>query len=383
MRLRCLIEMEEARAQLKRYVRHDLIDWWDQGKLLKANVLVVGAGALGNEALKLLALMGVGRIHIVDFDTIEISNLSRMVLFNEGDIGRRKAEVAADRTRQINPYAEVTYTHGNLEYDLGWGEYKEAEVVLGCLDSIDARLTLNRICQMVRVPWVNGGIGVTEGEVSYFDPDQGACYECTMTESMWQQRNQRYSCGWLRSLISEPKVPTTATMASVVAALMVNQAFLILHKNETGLRPSESLFISLKPYSLNVASVPRNTECYAHDHMGQVTALGKGPEEITVSEILLLVESSKGAYLELMFDIAVKLSCPVCNTEESLLVPTKSLDVTILPCEKCGSERRLFSTGFIEGDSELVGRRLSELSVPRKHIVAVNSSGNRKYFLLK
>jgi len=383
MRLRCLIEMEEARAQLKRYVRHDLIDWWDQDKLLKANVLVVGAGALGNEALKLLALMGVGRIHIVDFDTIEMSNLSRMVLFNERDIGRRKAEVAADRTRQINPYAEVTYTHGNLEYGLGWGEYKEADVVLGCLDSIDARLTLNRICQMVRVPWINGGIGVTEGEVSYFDPDQGACYECTMTESMWQQRNQRYSCGWLRSLISEPKVPTTATMASVVAALMVNQALLILHKNESGLRPSERLFVSLKPYSLNVASVPRNTECYAHDHMDQVTPLGKGPEEIAVSEILLLVESPEGAYLELMFDIAVKLSCPVCSTEESLLVPTKSLDVTILPCEKCGSERRLFSTGFIEGGSELAGRRLSELSVPRKHIVAVSSSGNRKYFLLK
>jgi len=374
--------MEEARARLERYARQNLIDWWDQDKLLKANVLVIGAGALGNEALKLLALMGVGRIHIVDFDAIEISNLSRMVLFNEKDIGRRKAEVAADRTRQINPYAQVTYTHGNLEYDLGWGEYKEANVVLGCLDSIDARLTLNRICQMVRVPWINGGIGVTEGEVSYFDPDQGACFECAMTESMWQQKNQRYSCGWLRSLISEPKVPTTATMASVVAAFMVNQAFLILHKDESGLRPSERLFVSLKPYSLNVASLSRNTECYAHDHIDLVTQLGKGPEEITVGEILRLVGSLEGSYLELMFDIAVNLSCSVCNTVESLLVPTKSLDVTILPCKKCGSERRLFSTGFIEGDSELAGRKLSELSVPRKHIVAANTSANRKYFLL-
>jgi len=376
--------MDEAKAQLGRYIRHDLIDWWDQNKLLKANVLVVGAGALGNEALKLLALMGVGRIHIVDFDTIETSNLSRMVLFNEKDIGRRKAEVAADRTRQLNPDAEVTYTHGNLEYDLGWGEYKEADVVLGCLDSIDARLTLNRICQLVGVPWINGGIAVTEGEVSYFDPDQGACFECTMTESMWQQKNQRYSCGWLRSLISEPKVPTTATMASIVAALMVNQAFLVLHGDKkSGLGPSERLFVSVKPYSLNVASVPRNPECYAHDHLDQITPLGKGPEETTAHEILRLVGSSEGSYLELMFDIAVKLSCPACNTEESLLVPTKSLDVTILPCKKCGSERRLFSTGYIEGDSELAERKLSELSVPRKHILATNSSGNRKYFLLK
>jgi molybdopterin/thiamine biosynthesis adenylyltransferase len=376
--------MEDARARLKeKYDRQIRIHWWDQDKLLKAKVLVVGAGALGNEALKLLALMGVGRIHIVDFDTIEISNLTRMVLFNENDIGRRKAEVAADRTRQLNPDAEVTYTHGNLEYDLGWGEYREADVVLGCLDSIDARLLLNRICQMVRVPWINGGMGVTEGEVSYFDPDQGACFECTMTESMWQQRNQRYSCGWLRSLTSEPKVPTTATIASVVAALMVNQAFLILHNNESGLSPSERLFVSLKPYSLNVASIARNAECYGHDHMDQVTQLGKGPEEITVSDILGLAGAPRDSYLELMFDIATKLLCPVCNTEESLFVPTKSLDVTILPCKKCGSERKLFSTGFIEGDSELAQRRLSELSVPRKHIVAANNQGNRKYFLLR
>ena len=376
--------MADARSQLERYARHYLIDWWDQDKLLKANVIVVGAGALGNEALKLLALMGVGRVHIVDFDTIEISNLTRMVLFNEKDVGRNKAEVAAERTRQLNPDTEVTYTNGNLEYDLGWGEYKEADVVLGCLDSIDARLSLNRICQMVGVPWVNGGIGVTEGEVSYFDPDQGACFECTMTESMWEQRNQRYSCGWLRSLIQEQKVPTTATIASIVAALMVNQAFLVLHDDKkSGLGPSQRLFVCLKPYSLNVASVPKNPECYAHDHMGQMAPLERAPHEITADEILQLVGSPESSYLEIMFDIAIKLTCPNCRAEEYLLLPTKSLDLTVLPCKRCGSERKLFSTGFIEGGSELARRKLSDLSIPKKHIVAAHSSGDRKYFLLK
>ena len=376
--------MADARSQLERYARHYLIDWWDQDKLLKANVIVVGAGALGNEALKLLALMGVGRVHIVDFDTIEISNLTRMVLFNEKDVGRNKAEVAAERTRQLNPDTEVTYTNGNLEYDLGWGEYKEADVVLGCLDSIDARLSLNRICQMVGVPWVNGGIGVTEGEVSYFDPDQGACFECTMTDSMWEQRNQRYSCGWLRSLIQEQKVPTTATIASIVAALMVNQAFLVLHDDKkSGLGPSQRLFVCLKPYSLNVASVPKNPECYAHDHMGQMAPLERAPHEITADEILQLVGSPESSYLEIMFDIAIKLTCPNCRAEEYLLLPTKSLDLTVLPCKRCGSERKLFSTGFIEGGSELARRKLSDLSIPKKHIVAAHSSGDRKYFLLK
>ncbi len=376
--------MKGARAQLERYARHYLIDWWDQDRLLKAKVVVVGAGALGNEALKLLALMGVGRVHIVDFDTIETSNLTRMVLFNEKDIGRTKAEVAAERTRQLNPDTKVTYTNGNLEYDLGWGEYKEADVVLGCLDSIDARLSLNRICQMVGVPWVNGGIGVTEGEVSYFDPDEGACFECTMTESMWEQRNQRYSCGWLRNLIPEQKVPTTATIASIVAALMVNQAFLVLHDDKkSGLGPSQRLFVCLKPYSLNVASVPKNPECYAHEHMGQIAQLERAPHEITANEILQLVGSPESSYLEIMFDLAVKLTCPNCRAEEYPLLPTKSLDLTVLPCKRCGSERKLFSTGFIEGGSDLARRKLSDLSIPKKHIVAGHSSGDRKYFLLK
>jgi adenylyltransferase/sulfurtransferase len=376
--------MTDARASLERYARHHLIDWWDQEKLLEANVVVVGAGALGNEALKLLALMGVGRIHIVDFDTIELSNLTRMVLFNEKDIGRTKAEVAAERTRQLNPDTQVTYTHGNLEYDLGWGGYKEADLVLGCLDSIDARLSLNRICQMVGVPWMNGGIGVTEGEVSYFDPDQGACFECTMTDSMWEQRNQRYSCGWLRSLVQEQKVPTTATIASIVAAIMVNQAFLVLHDDrKSGLGPGQRLFVCLKPYSLNVASVPRNPECYAHERIDQVTPLERGPDDVTAAEILQLVGSSEDSYLEIMFDLAVKLTCPSCLKEEHLLVPTKSLDLTVLPCKRCGSERKLFSTGFIESGSQLARRKLSELSIPKKHIIAAHASGNRKYFLLR
>jgi hypothetical protein len=111
--------------------------------------------------------------------------------------------------------------------------------------------------------------------------------------------------------------------------------------------------------------------------------LERAPHEITADEILQLVGSPESSYLEIMFDIAIKLTCPNCRAEEYLLLPTKSLDLTVLPCKRCGSERKLFSTGFIEGDSELARRKLSDLSIPKKHIVAAHSSGNRKYFLLK
>src|SRR6476619_5693457 len=86
-----------------RYSRLRLIPWWRQERLAAARILVVGAGALGNEVLKNLALLGVGTVYVIDLDLVEPSNLSRSVLFRAEDGGRPKAEVAARRAREINP----------------------------------------------------------------------------------------------------------------------------------------------------------------------------------------------------------------------------------------------------------------------------------------
>src|SRR5438270_2101722 len=85
-----------------RYSRLRLIPWWRQEKLAAAKVLVVGAGALGNEVVKNLALVGVGTTYVIDRDAIETSNLSRSVLFRASDGGRPKAQIAAERAREIN-----------------------------------------------------------------------------------------------------------------------------------------------------------------------------------------------------------------------------------------------------------------------------------------
>src|SRR4051812_41735325 len=151
-----------------RYARHRLIDGWDQDRLSQAAVMVAGAGAIGNEVIKLLALLGFGHILIVDFDTVEISNLTRSPLFRESDIGRPKSEVAAVRAREINPQIVVRALQGDLEYDVGLGIVRSMDLVIGCLDSLDARLALNRACQRTRTPWLNGAIEVMVGEVSLF-----------------------------------------------------------------------------------------------------------------------------------------------------------------------------------------------------------------------
>ena len=97
-----------------RYHRQTLIEWWDQHRVAQARVLVVGAGALGNEILKLLALIGVGRVLVYDMDRIERSNLSRGVLFRDDDEGALKVDVAARRMRELNPEIRVTARAENV-----------------------------------------------------------------------------------------------------------------------------------------------------------------------------------------------------------------------------------------------------------------------------
>src|SRR5512145_2087818 len=97
-----------------RYSRLRLIACWDQQKLRRASVLVVGAGALGNEVLKNLTLVGIGRIVVIDMDEIEDSNLTRSVLFRARDRGKSKAIAAAEACREINPDTTITPIHGNV-----------------------------------------------------------------------------------------------------------------------------------------------------------------------------------------------------------------------------------------------------------------------------
>src|SRR4029079_8337707 len=96
-----------------RYGRLRLISWWRQEKLRAAKVLVVGAGALGNEVLKNLALLGVGKVLVIDLDEIEESNLTRSVLFRSSDRGKSKAHAAAKMCAEINPDTQVIPIHGN------------------------------------------------------------------------------------------------------------------------------------------------------------------------------------------------------------------------------------------------------------------------------
>ena len=138
-----------------------------------ANVMVVGCGALGNEVLKNLVLMGVRHLVIVDFDRIETDNLTRSIFFTLDDArdNRKKTEVIAERLKSMNKETEVQSICGDIAYDVGLGLFRKMDVVIGCVDNRWARYCINRLCMRAGKPWVDGAIDRTEGTARVFKPN--------------------------------------------------------------------------------------------------------------------------------------------------------------------------------------------------------------------
>ena len=303
--------------QDSRFSRFELISWWDQQRLARAKVLVIGAGALGNEILKNCALLGIGNVLVADMDRIENSNLSRSVLYREKDNGRFKAEVACEAAREIYSGVRAHPFVGNVVHDLGLGVYLWADVIIGGLDNREARVAMNLGAAFARKAWIDGAIEVLDGVARVFEPAVGACYECTMSAADWKLLENRRSCALLtREQMQEGKVPTTPTTASIVAAAEVQEALKILHGMEH--MAGGGLVFSGLSSQTHPISYPRKPDCYGHETYERLELLGCGIGEITVGELLEKARSALGpdAVVGLSRDIISSLSCAECATIE-------------------------------------------------------------------
>lgn len=174
---------ELSDVQLLQYSRQIMlpqIDVQGQQKLLKANVLVLGAGGLGCPALFYLVTAGVGNIAIVDHDKVDVSNMQRQVLYNAQDVGSYKAKVACEKLKQFNTGAKlvpVTYIPDNRELRT---LIEQADLVLDGTDSFSARYRHNQLCIETNTPLVSGAVIRFEGQLTTFNPgnEQSPCYHC-------------------------------------------------------------------------------------------------------------------------------------------------------------------------------------------------------------
>ena len=222
---------------------YTLLSWFSMEKVKNARVLVAGCGALGNEVVKNLALFGVGHIYVVDFDRIEISNLTRSVLFREEDAFAHayKAVVVAQRAREINPQIEVTPIVGNLFSEVGLGLYRSVDVVIGCLDSLIARYLLNRMCMRAGKTWIDGGIENLTGIARVFKPGVN-CYECSLTREEFNHIMIRTGCDDVVRIQAEAgRMATTPISASIIAAIQVQEALKVIHRDTEAAKQFKTL----------------------------------------------------------------------------------------------------------------------------------------------
>jgi molybdopterin/thiamine biosynthesis adenylyltransferase len=377
----------DVEAADDRYHRQTLISWWDQTRLSSARVLVVGAGALGNELVKNLALLGVGNIAVVDFDRIENSNLARCVFFRTEDEGRSKADVLAERVTELNPEVRVIPLPGDIRLRAGISFFAAADVVLGGLDNREARLFVNQACWKTSTPWVDGAIEGLMGVVRVFDPPASACYECTMTEGDYELLQKRRTCTLLaREDMLGGKVPTTATSSSIVAGIQAQEAVKLLHGDRVGkpaLAGKGYHFVGLTHDSYVVAYT-RNEDCYSH-----VTYDLDMAETVDTDPVLgdLLERARKRlgaeAVLELEHEVVLGASCSQCGASAEFNQPIYALGIGAGVCPECSNQWALEMTHGIDGSNgALLARRPSDFGLPPGDAIIGRAGYDRVVYLL-
>ena len=171
--------------EVRRYSRHLIIPdvaMAGQQRLMNAKVLCVGAGGLGSPALMYLAAAGVGTLGIVEFDTVDESNLQRQIIHGQSDIGKSKALSAKEKIAEINPNVNVVVHEIRLDIDNVMDIFSQYDLIVDGTDNFATRYLVNDACVLLKKPYVWGSIYRFDGQASVFWAEYGPCYRCLYPE---------------------------------------------------------------------------------------------------------------------------------------------------------------------------------------------------------
>lgn len=172
--------------ELTRYDRQIMIPGWGergQEKLKSATIVVAGSGGLGSPSSIYLAAAGVGHLIIVDKDVFELSNLNRQILGWQKDIGRSKAEAAAEKLRALNPDIQITPWIMEISRDNVGELLEKADLVVDAMDNWTTRFLLNKTCVDLNIPFIHAGVYGLYGQIMTIIPNKGPCLRCLLPET--------------------------------------------------------------------------------------------------------------------------------------------------------------------------------------------------------
>lgn len=220
-----------------------------QQAIIDAHVVVIGLGGLGSPVALYLAAAGVGKLTLVDFDIVDLSNLQRQIAHFTADIGSLKVESAANKLRQINPEIEInTLGHALDEEELD-ALVATADVVMDCTDNFASRFEMNIAAVKHRTPLVSAGVIKLEGQVCVFDhrQDDSPCYQCLYPPV---QEGEGETCQRMGVLAAAPGV-IGSLQAMEALKLLVGQPTLV----------GQLMLLDLKTMNWQKIGIPKNPEC--------------------------------------------------------------------------------------------------------------------------
>lgn len=382
-------------------------------KLIKTlKILVVGAGAGGNEVLKNLLLMGFGNITIVDFDTVEDSNLSRTTLFRKEDIGKSKSLVAAQRLKEMalheNP--NIKGLHGNLMTDFGKGLFIDHDIVICCVDTQKCRAYINDWCVRTKTPFFEMGFAEYDVDICFFAP------EGTMTQSdgtiieklpsnngvfptfngdfpvclreeigFGNFEEKRNSCsGYKVKDVNLAKIPTIQVSAAMAGVLVATELIKYLDGKDR-IRNKMLLYFGLT-YETMICSYNRNPKCVIHDEQVDIIT-HRSNENETIGELINKLEQELGGniLLTLPDEFIISGKCHICG--KTILYNKRRSEVWDEErwCDDCKSKYENYEH-IIEYASDIVkipkeitsnspqyilSKKLNDVGVPQNDILSV------------
>ena len=369
------------------------------GKAIRSlRILLVGAGAAGNEILKNLVLMGFGdkdlggKITVNDIDIVEDSNLSKSVLFTKEDIGKSKAEVAAKRAAEMalvdNP--DIRYINANVMTDVGKGVFLDHDFVICAVDTQKARAYINDMCVLTKTPFMEVGFTGFNADVSFFAPvgpmqqadgtiiDKlptadgkfpkmlGEFPVCLREEigtgSFDEKRN---SCSGFKVKDNDlAKIPTIQTSAALTGAIVAQELVKYLDGKDT-LRNKMLYFFGL-PLQTMLIEYTRRSDCTIHDEKFNLATVPV-PKNVGIGQALSAIESQLGgtALLILPDEFILSGTCHCCGEKVQINARSKEVWDDQRWCDNCRETYPDYTSRiFYTSNYEIVPKEVS-LNLPK------------------
>ena len=287
-------------------------------RIKTSKILVIGAGAGGNEVLKNLALMGFGNFTIVDFDPIEDSNLSRTTLFSKEDIGKPKAEIAAKTLSQVSLHEKPNILGINAKIqDIGKQIFLNNDIIICCVDTMNARAYINDWCVRLKKPLFELGFDKFMVQVSFFPNEKqtDACLREVIGYGDFS--GARNSCSKLKVIDSElAHIPTIQVAAALAGALLATEVVMFLQG--TSKLKNKLLQYAADYHRILKIDYPQSNKCVLHKHNDYKIFKSKlNPKENSFNDLLIEMkkEFNSDFYINWYEEYIYSMECENCRKE--------------------------------------------------------------------